>query len=66
MDKIYTVFEVAELLKVDPETVRRWLRAGRLGGIKADHGWRILESDLAAWIERHRNQQPPACGVTGE
>ena len=44
-----TVVEVAERVRVSPETVRRWLLSGRLagtrpGGTKA--GWRIPASEV--------------------
>lgn len=46
-DRLLTVPEVAERLRVNDETVRRWVRTGRLkavmpGGRKA--GYRIAES----------------------
>lgn len=49
MQEYYTVGEVAQLKNVNPETVRRWLRDGkikgqRLGGTKS--GWRIHRSEL--------------------
>ena len=49
-DRLLTVPEVAERLRVNRETVRRWLRQGRLrgtlmGGTKA--GYRIKESEVA-------------------
>lgn len=49
MQEYYTVSEVADLKNVNPETVRRWLRDGklrgqRLGGTKS--GWRIHHNEL--------------------
>jgi excisionase family DNA binding protein len=49
-----TVDEVAELFRVNAETVRRWIRAGDLpvldlGGPKT--GYRIRRSDVAAYAE---------------
>jgi excisionase family DNA binding protein len=49
MQEYYTVAEVADMKNVNPETVRRWLRDGkikgqRLGGTKS--GWRIHRSEL--------------------
>lgn len=49
MQEYYTVGEVAHMKNVNPETVRRWLRDGkikgqRLGGTKS--GWRIHRSEL--------------------
>ncbi len=56
-----TVGEVAERLKVSEETVRRWLRAGRLNGtllsrkagyrVRADEVERFLAGDAGAMTE---------------
>ncbi len=48
-EQLLTVKEVAEQLKLHPETVRNWLREGRLrgtqiGGTKS--GWRIPQSEV--------------------
>ncbi len=53
-DEVLTVAQVAERLKVNPETVRRWLRAGQLHGtLLGDRaGWRIRESEVDAFLER--------------
>ena len=53
IDRLLTVPDVAGRLGLNPETVRRWLRSGRitgvrLGGDKA--GWRITERDLTKFI----------------
>ena len=32
-DRLLTVQEVAERLRINPETVRRWLRQGKLEGV---------------------------------
>lgn len=47
-DEILTVAQVAERMKVNPETVRRWLRAGQLRGtLLGDRaGWRIPASEI--------------------
>lgn len=45
--ELLTVAEVAERLRVSEETVRRWLRTGRLRGIRLPTervGWRIPAS----------------------
>ena len=52
-----TVNVVAERLKVSPLTVRRWLRAGSLGGSELEDRacCRISEADLASFLDaRHR------------
>jgi excisionase family DNA binding protein len=53
--------EVAEALRVSPETVRRWLVSGHIkgyrpGGTKA--GWRIPASELQRLREGGSDGQP--------
>ena len=53
-DRLLTVAEVADLLRVDPETVRRMLRSGRLRGsmpVSTRAGWRIPTSEVERVIE---------------
>ena len=55
--KLLTVFDVADRLQVHPETIRRWIRAGRLtaSDLGADSaGWRIDPADLDAFIAARR------------
>lgn len=47
--KVYTVKEVADLVGKHEETVKRWIRSGKLPNSYRNsdkEGWRILESDL--------------------
>lgn len=49
-ERVLKVAEFADRVRVHPETVREWLRVGkvrgtRLGGNRA--GWRIPESEVA-------------------
>jgi len=48
-----TVAQIAERLQVHQETVRRWLREGRLLGknFGGKGGYRVRESDLQAFME---------------
>ena len=50
--KIYTVEEVADLLKIKPETVRVMLRDNELNGFKAGKAWRMTEDDLKKYIQK--------------
>lgn len=50
---LLTVPEVAERLRVSQFTVREWLKAGKLRGLRPGGtrmGWRIRESDLEAFL----------------
>ena len=53
-DRLLTVPEVASMLRVNPETVRRMLRNGRLRGtmpVSPRAGWRITESEVRRLLE---------------
>jgi len=49
--KLYTVQEVAKLLRVTDSTVRRWLKNGDLPRVKLGHVIRIRPGDLEKFIE---------------
>jgi len=55
-EKIYTVEEVAEMLHFQPNTIRNWLVAGKLRGIKVGWQWRIRESDLQEFVKENTEQ----------
>ena len=55
----YTVEQAAAALSLDRDTLRKWLRAGRIGGFKAGTDWRLTKEDLDAFIERNRNSYRP-------
>jgi excisionase family DNA binding protein len=61
--KLLTVPEVAARLRVGEESVRRWLRQGRLRGIQPGGtkiGWRVLENELERFIrEGGRTAESP-------
>lgn len=42
---LLTVAEVAEIYRVDPETVRRWLKAGRLNYVRLPGGGYRIPAD---------------------
>lgn len=51
MERLLTPEEVAERLSVTPRTVRDWLKAGKLQGMKAGRLWRISEKALCEFLE---------------
>lgn len=52
---IYTVIEVAEILKLDIETIRRYIYAKKIKAYKVGKEWRIEEDDLMEFIRRDSN-----------
>lgn len=70
-ERLLTVGEVARYLRVENESVRRWLREGKLLGINLGRGpgWRIRLGDLELFItERHTRlgQLTPDTGENGD
>ncbi len=58
-EELLTVPEVAATLRLNEQTVRKWLREGRLPGIylgTRTAGWRVRRADVAAFIEEHRGE----------
>lgn len=51
MVKYLTVVEVADLLRVHPETVRVYLKKGKIKGLKLDREWRISENALSLFLK---------------
>ena len=64
--RLLTVREVAERLRSSPETVRRWLRQGKLRGFRPGGtklGYRVPESELQRFLRVAQNEaSPPADG----
>lgn len=52
--KTYTVKEIADMLKIDPETVRRWIRQGKLQAEQTSRkeGNMISEQMLQAFLQQ--------------
>ncbi len=51
-DRLLTPGEVAAQFRVDPKTVTRWARAGRVGSIRTPGGHRrFRESEIRALLE---------------
>ena len=50
-----TVKETADYLKMDIETIRRYIYRKSLKAYKVGKEWRIRETDLQAFIERESN-----------
>lgn len=54
VEKYYSTKYVAEMFDVTGWTVREWLKAGILQGIKINGIWKVTETELTRFIrERH-------------
>lgn len=50
--KVYTLDEVAEILKVTKRTLYNYLKAGTLPAVKIGKSYRITEANLQEFISR--------------
>lgn len=56
-DKLLTIEEVAEILRVSSRSVNRYIESGRLKASKLGV-WRIRRSDLEKFLEETSNVNP--------
>ena len=49
-EKLLTLEDVAVALLVKPDTLRGWLRTGKIKGVKVGSLWRIWKSELEAFL----------------
>jgi excisionase family DNA binding protein len=59
-ERLLTVREVADRLRASPETVRRWLRHGKLRGFRPGGtklGYRVTESELQRFLQLLQSDQ---------
>ena len=66
--RLLTVREVADRLRSSPETVRRWLRQGKLRGFRPGGtrlGYRVAESELQRFLAQ-LNQDKSAPNGNGD
>ena len=52
MDKFYTTDEIAETLKINPQTVMRYIREGKLKALKiGNYKYRVSEKDFQDYLK---------------
>jgi excisionase family DNA binding protein len=58
-ERLYTVEEVVDMLKVHEQTVRRWLKSGDLHGVLLGRksGWRIRAAELERFLAERDTAQ---------
>lgn len=55
-EKIYTVNEVAEILRYTPRTIRQMIADGELDAFQVRSEWRITQSALDAIIKKRKEK----------
>jgi excisionase family DNA binding protein len=55
MGQILTIEQAAEMLHLNPQVVRQYLREGKLPGRKVGRHWRVVEDDLTRFVRSGNN-----------
>jgi long-chain acyl-CoA synthetase len=56
--KLHSAQEVADLIGIKLDTLYRYVRSGRVRGMKIGKSWKFSESDLQEFIQQHRQDGP--------
>lgn len=59
-DELLTVREAAELAKVNPASLRKWIRRGQLAAQKFGRDWRIRRAAIVGFDTRPESARGPA------
>jgi len=67
-EKFYTVDEIAEMVKIHPKTIQRYIREGKLKASKVGKSWRVTGHDLSTFTEGSSDNliAPPILGESAE
>lgn len=57
MENILTVDQAAEMLHLNPQVVRQYLREGKLPGVKLGRHWRVVEGELTEFVRGNRRNE---------
>lgn len=58
MEKFFTTEQVANILQVHPFTILKFIKNGKLKGIKLGRVYRIKESDVSEFLEGAASHRP--------
>jgi len=53
----YSAKQVAELLKVHPRTVSRWIHQGQLPAVRLGNRYRVSQKDLKSFLANRRTNR---------
>ena len=68
MEKLMTLGEVADYLRLSKDTVYRMANNGKVPAAKVGIQWRFRKEDLDQWLEKNKNvarEGPPDQGESG-
>jgi len=56
MRELYTVKELAEILKVNRVTVQRWCKTGEIPAVKIGKSYRVEKKDFENWYKSKKGE----------
>jgi excisionase family DNA binding protein len=61
-EALWKIEDVAAYVGKHPETIRRWVRQGRIPFYRLGRGWRFIPSEVREWVSQQpgRPEQPAA------
>ncbi len=59
-EKFFTTDQVAKILQVHPFTILKFIKAGKLKGIKLGRVYRIMESDIKSFLDERMTVSRPS------
>ena len=59
-EEVMTVPEVAEYLRINPQTVYRKAKSGQLPAVRIGRAIRFRRSELESWLKNLSNNSPAA------
>lgn len=65
-EKFYTTEQVASMLQVHPFTILKFIKQGKLKGIKLGRVYRILESDVENFLQERMTGTKPTTKIQKE
>lgn len=57
MGDILTLEEVADYLKLKPQTIYTWAQGGKIPAVKLGKEWRFRKSVIDKWFDNHMDEK---------
>lgn len=58
-DKLFTVAELSEMLKLHPKTIVRFINEGKISGNKVGRAWTVTQAALNTFMQANQAQPEP-------
>jgi len=66
MEDLVTVQEVADYLKMSPQTIYRFAQQGRIPALKVGNRWRFRLADIETWLQQQGDRVVPSILVVDD